>query len=154
MNVTTRDEQSIRETVKFAVDCLLSMPDRHRHPFLARFPIGSCDVSSFVIGHLLTDRSLGEWHVLTYESTAGQSTRHTWLELPDSSGGVLFTVDATLHQFPELSSSTYVDGGRTPALKRFTRSINDEVFAELSEGRWSKPMFTEPLEYVRSTKPR
>lgn len=154
MNLTTRDEQSIRETVKFGLDCLVSMPDRHRHPFLALFPLGSCDVSSFVIGHLLADRSLGQWHVVTYESTAGQSTRHTWLELPDTSGSVLFTVDATLHQFPELSSRPYVDAGRTPALRRFSKSINNEDLTKLSEGRWSKPMFSEPLDYARSISPQ
>lgn len=155
MDVTTLDERSIRDTVNLAVDCLISIPDRHRHPFLADFPTGSCDVASFVIGHLLTDRSLGEWHVVTYESAGsqGQSARHTWLELPNPSGEILFTVDATLHQFSELSSSPYIDGGRSPALRRFTTCINNEAFTKLSEGRWLKPMFSEPLEHVRSASP-
>ncbi|MCP1413688.1 hypothetical protein J3D46_002954 [Paenarthrobacter sp. A20] len=150
MTLTPHDERVVHETVAWVSDALQAMPDREQQFFLKEFPTGSCDIASFVIGHVLTDLRVGTWRVVTYETTVGRTTRHTWLELATSPEEAPFTIDATIHQFRDLTASPFVGYGRSPAQLRFSRLLTSESFSALSEGRWDKPMFTDPLMYVRS----
>lgn len=61
------------------------------------FPNAWCSATSYSIGRLLLHRQLGEWRIAA-------TSNHDWLEYVDS-GDVIFSVDATQHQFPEYKTA-------------------------------------------------
>ncbi|PPF41853.1 hypothetical protein C5B85_18200 [Pseudoclavibacter sp. AY1F1] len=56
------------------------------------YPLGWCSAMSYAVGRLLRRRGLGVWRIAA-------NGHHDWLEYVDA-GDVIYSVDATQHQFP------------------------------------------------------
>ena len=77
-----------------------------------------CEWASIGIAEVLHERGLGEW-TFVQASRPGETNGHAWLEFRDMDGNARYSIDATLHQFPEYDAP-YVGPGRTPAAGEFT----------------------------------
>ncbi|WP_434157565.1 hypothetical protein [Clavibacter michiganensis] len=111
------------DDVRTTVDDVLAAMWR-THPYEHLFvrdgwPAASCESVAVAVAVVLEDRGLGQWTMVT-AGRPGEANGHAWLELRDVDGTALFSIDPTLHQFPELSSGPFVGEGCTPAVYEFT----------------------------------
>lgn len=65
---------------------------------MSDYPHGWCSAMSYTIGRLLLRRRLGTWQIAA-------SGNHDWLEYVDDNNVVVYSVDATQHQFSEYSAA-------------------------------------------------
>lgn len=137
------DFDGVQNSVTRVVEVLRVLGREGRIYWLANFPADSCDITSFVIGHVLADRSDGDWWIV---SGANGIRNHTWLECRDNEK-VVITVDVTLHQFQDIAVEPYVGPGVGPAKGHFTAVHLDSRIATLPEN-W-RPDFWEALTFVR-----
>ena len=84
------------------------------------FPCTWCEYASIVIAEVLRRRGLGDWTFITAGNPDGPNG-HAWLELRESGGARLLTIDATIDQFPWGNGSPFVSEDQTPAAAKFTR---------------------------------
>lgn len=76
--------------------------------FMSSYPRGWCSAMSYTIGRLLLHRGLGTWRI------AGNGS-HDWLEYVDG-GDIVYSVDATQHQFPN-HEAAWFGWGLAPSAK-------------------------------------
>lgn len=113
--------QEVRQTAWDVRAAFLAMPDEPYHGAKNIFPQIWCEWVSIALAEVLAARGLGEWTFI--ESKRRDSlSGHSWLELRDDYGFVLFTIDITLDQFAEWDD-WYIGPGPTPARVSFGRSI-------------------------------
>lgn len=91
------------------------MGDRpERTPFCTGRVAGSIRAADpIAVAAVLEDRHLGQW-TLVEAKRPGELNGHSWLEWRDVDGTVLYSIDATLHQFDEYPEP-FVGEGQTPA---------------------------------------
>ncbi|QOQ38214.1 hypothetical protein [Trueperella pecoris] len=85
------------------------------NPWIKNYPSGSCSVSSYTIGRLLLERHGEDWQL---RSGTGHLGSHTWLTL-DSATLNPAAIDATLHQFSNISKEPFIGYGVSPAENHF-----------------------------------
>jgi hypothetical protein len=113
--------------------------------FLRDFPSGSCDSMAYATGVTLLEQELGDWWIVT---NSEPGCRHVWLEWRDTDGEVLFSIDATAHQFAEIDKP-FVGHGRTPSAERFTEEESAVRVSELSPN-WPRDSDEALLAHVRA----
>lgn len=144
----TFDIRDVASTAKAVVASIGRHPDRDSMYFFKSFPRESCTGASFVIGQILLERDLGDWALTVHRDADGNL--HGWLELGSRDGRVL-VLDATVHQFQDLSERGYLGLAPTPALARFS---NGEEYRYMmsepdSHAAGRVPQFRQMLEWVR-----
>jgi hypothetical protein len=122
------------DDVRTTVDDVIAAMWR-THPYEHLFvrdgwPAASCESVAVAVAAVLEDRDLGQWTMVT-AGRPGEANGHAWLELRDDDGTVMFSIDYTLDQFPELSNGPFIEEGRTPAVYEFT-----DVRSEGSVWEW------------------
>lgn len=125
-----------------------SVPGRRTDPrliFLRDFPSGSCDSMAYATGVTLLERGLGDWWIVT----GGEpGCWHVWLEWREDGGEVLFSIDATAHQFIEVDKP-FVGHGRTPSAERFAEEVAAVRVSELPD-KWPRDSDEALLAHVRT----
>lgn len=111
------DFDAVRQLVREALAAMQEMADEPYRGAKGIFPRVWCEWASVAIAELLEVRGYGTWDFVTAGETDGLSG-HAWLELRDQAGALVFTVDATLHQFNGWDEP-YVGVGVTPAVQQF-----------------------------------
>ncbi|WP_203579982.1 hypothetical protein [Microbacterium hibisci] len=104
-----------RSTVSEVESALLSYPARADNMWLRNYPNGSCSIVSFTVGSVLLQRQAQPWRLLSKFS--GRHS-HTWL-VGGTDGAAQASIDATIHQFPELATGPFVGSGPSPAERLF-----------------------------------
>lgn len=117
------DHAAIETAVDEAIAAIRSMEHEPYRGFKEAWPGGNCEWTSVGIAEVLKERGLDGW-TYVQASRPGEMNGHAWLELRDDEGSVLYSIDATLHQFSH-HAAPYVGPGRTPAAAEFSE-INFE----------------------------
>jgi hypothetical protein len=134
-----------REAVTEVIAHLLTYPGRSENPWLRNFPEGSCSITSFAVGRLLLERYGQQW--LLVSGASEDASTHTWL-VRDESAGATASIDATLHQFPDLGEEAFVGWGPSPAESRFHNPIGFPVYVALVDGDWHHGQTIEVYEWL------
>jgi hypothetical protein len=113
------DWDAVKRTAEEAIESIRAMPYEPSRDLKAYWPSGWCEWASVSIAEALSARGLGEW-TFVQASRPDEPNGHAWLELRDADGAVLYSIDATIHQFPG-HDAPYVGPGRTPSAREFTR---------------------------------
>lgn len=125
-----------------------SVPGRRTDPrliFLRDFPSGSCDSMAYATGMTLLEQGLGDWWIVT----GGEpGCWHVWLEWREDDGDVLFSIDATAHQFAEVDAP-FIGHGPTPSADRFTEEVSAVRVSDLSP-TWPRECDEALLAHVRA----
>lgn len=102
--------------------------------WMSPYPLGWCSVMSYTLLQVLERRDLGRWTIVNGQDARGN--HHDWLEYvaPD---GVLFSVDATQHQFRDLGTAPFVGSGECPAKARFKIGVRTATTENMPIG-WAK----------------
>jgi len=109
---------AVRATVEEVIDAMWAT-DPMEHLFVRNgWPGASCENVSIAVAATLEDRGLGQW-TFVQASRPGELNGHAWLESYAQDGTVIFSIDATLHQFDGYSYP-FVGEGVTPAAAEFT----------------------------------
>ncbi|WES66046.1 hypothetical protein P0L94_08210 [Microbacter sp. GSS18] len=111
------DVDAVRATVDDVIAAMFATdPGVGRFP-RGDWPHGGCEFTTVAIAAVLEDRGLGRW---TFVS-AGLSgeVNHAWLEWRNEDGEVIFSIDATLHQFDGWDAP-FAQEGVTPAASMFS----------------------------------
>ncbi|CAH0158468.1 hypothetical protein SRABI98_00962 [Microbacterium sp. Bi98] len=98
------------------------------------YPRGWCSVMSYTLLHVFDQRGFGPWRIVNGQDTLGN--RHDWLEFMRD-GDVLFSVDATQHQFSKLGSGPFIGHGCCPAKARFHIDVRTATLERMPTG-WAK----------------
>lgn len=108
------DVDALHAAVDDTLNAMLET-DPLEHRFLRGFgwPAGSCEDASAVLAAVLEDRRLGQWTFVSAGRPDGEADGHAWLEWRAADGGVLFSIDPTIQQFPGYSEP-YISEGQTP----------------------------------------
>lgn len=95
---------------------------------LKNYPNGWCSAMSYALIHLLRHRGLGSWRIAA-------SGSHDWLEYVQN-GDVVYSIDATQHQFHEYGPGRYIGPGLSP----YAEDHNARQFAEVGAipSSWAK----------------
>ncbi|WP_433718670.1 hypothetical protein [Microbacterium laevaniformans] len=110
------------------------------------WPHDWCDFASYVIAGVLSDNGFGDWDVISAaDPETGQ--HHTWIELVAPDERVLYSIDATLHQFSDIGEVPFYGAERSPAWVRFSQVRTRGKFSTLF---WGNGPYTEALEAVRN----
>ena len=112
------------DTVGAVIERILdAMPIAPFEPFRGArsiYPKVWCEWASFAIALILERLGLGSWTIVSNRHR-DDAAGHTWLELRDESGGLIWTIDATLAQFPEWTAP-FIGARPTPAYRPFSVS--------------------------------
>lgn len=87
------------------------------------FPSVWCEWASIGAAEVLKERGLGEWTFVS-AGLPDSPSGHAWLELRDTDGTAMYSIDITLDQF-DAWNAPYVGPGPSPAAARY----RDERFA-------------------------
>ena len=112
------DVDAVKQTTKDAVAAARAMDYEPSHGFKTLWPDMWCEWASIAIAEALRASELGEW-TFVQASRSDELNGHAWLELRDDDGTVLYSIDATLHQFKH-HDSPFTGPGETPAKSEFT----------------------------------
>ncbi len=116
------NEPAIRQTVNDVIAAMFAIPESERAFPWDWWPGSNCEQTSVAIAAVLEDRNLGRWSYVNAGRSDGELGGHAWLELEDpDTGEAVYTIDATLHQFPQWSNTPYVGRDRTPAAAHFDK---------------------------------
>lgn len=102
--------------------------------WMSPYPRGWCSVMSYTLLHVFDQRGFGPWQIVNGQDTLG--TRHDWLEFVRDED-VLFSVDATQHQFSKLGSGPFIGHGGCPAKDRFHIDVRTATLDRMPIG-WAK----------------
>lgn len=102
--------KDLAEIVEEVNESINSYREKGQSDHLEHYPAGGCSVVSSVLAQVLLNRGYGVWSL---SSELQASSSHTWLTLFDGLTP-LITVDASIHQFPQLSHEPVVDFRLTP----------------------------------------
>ena len=112
------DWEAIKQVVLEAVQAMRTMPYEPSRDFKTLWPAMWCEWASIAIAEALHERGLGEWTFIQARPPDDPSG-HAWLEYRADDGTVLYSIDATLHQFSR-HENPHIGEGRTPAADEFT----------------------------------
>ncbi|WP_146068104.1 hypothetical protein [Cryobacterium sp. M96] len=114
------DLDAVNNTVGDVLDAMLATdPREHRLPRGFGWPAGACEDASAVVAAILEDRRLGRWIFVTAGRPDGEPDGHAWLEWRAADGGLLYSIDSTIHQFAGWSEP-FIGEGQTPAAAIFS----------------------------------
>lgn len=111
------DFDAVKQLVFESLAAMEAMPEEPYRNAKSIFPQVWCEYASTAIAELLEQRGFGTWDFISAGEAEGMSG-HAWLELRDQEGVLVFTIDATLHQFGEWDDP-YLGPDPSPAYKRF-----------------------------------
>ncbi|MGO4583987.1 hypothetical protein AB4Z38_08875 [Arthrobacter sp. 2RAF6] len=124
--------------------------------WLKDFPRNSCDLASFVIGHVLLDRDLGDWTYVNGAASPEVIPRswlgpagHTWLELR-SGPATLFFIDVTVRQFKLFEFAPLSGVGHNSAAGTFVNERKEDPVSRIPIWR-TYPVYHAALAEVRAT---
>lgn len=109
---------AVRKSVDEVIAAMWDTDREARFFIRSGWPGASCEHVAVAVAAVLEDRGLGQW-TLVQASRPGELNGHAWLELLGPDGAVLFSIDATLHQFDEYDTP-FIGDGSTPAADDFT----------------------------------
>lgn len=116
------DWELVQMTADQVVAAMLEIPASEAKFPLSWWPGACCEHAAIAIAGILEDRSLGEWWLVSGHMP-GKTEGHSWLECRDAAGASLYSIDVTLHQFPQISVKPFVGPGPTPAAGVFTERV-------------------------------
>lgn len=114
------DFEYAERTMREVVEAMLSMSPEEAYFPREWWPGACCEQSTTAIAALLDDRGLVGWTYVT-AGRPGEGNGHAWLEYRDTTGVVLHSIDATLHQFEHLATEPWSGSGTSPAAAEFTQ---------------------------------
>jgi hypothetical protein len=154
-NVTALDVGPIDRAVDESL-AALKLCQASTSIWLKDFPRNSCDIASFVIGHVLLDRDLGDWIYVNGAASPDVIPRswlgpagHTWLELRRGPA-TLFFIDVTVRQFKLFESAPLSGIGHNPAADTFVNARKEDPVSRIPMWR-TYPDYNDALAEVRAT---
>lgn len=112
------DIAAIENTVRETISAVREMDFEPTQGFKSLWPTMWCEWASIAIAEVLHLRGQGDW-TFVQASLPDDGGGHAWLELRDERGAVLYSIDATLHQFKR-HPRAFWGPGRSPAAGEFT----------------------------------
>lgn len=145
-------EEQVTGVWKAAVECLLRFPEREQNFWLQQFPVGSCELTSWIIGRLLLQLGFGDWTLyFGMVDTDAYPERgwggHQWLELRRANGD-FYSLDPTPHQFRD-GPEPFLIRGESPLKAIYRTSLRVHPSSEVQTW-YSQDLFALPLVFVFS----
>lgn len=106
-------------TMNEVVATMLSISPKDAYFPREWWPGACCEQTTTAIAAVLEDKGLLGWTYIT-AGRPGEGNGHAWLEYRDDHGRVVYSIDATLHQFTHLATEPWAGLGPSPAAGEFT----------------------------------
>lgn len=119
---TSPDWMPVEVAAEQVVAAMLEIPESEAKFPRGWWPSSCCEQAAIAIAGTLEDRQLGEWWLVSGHRP-GKLEGHSWLECRNENGDTLYSIDVTLHQFPDISEEPFIGPGCSPAAAVFTERV-------------------------------